>query len=362
MKGVHVTSNLPVTVSSMNLGSCAAYLGFPTDALAAEYYVVTWWPLLSSMRSQIIISSMADDTEVVVLFSSSRVVNVDYNGVTYGSGGVLTFTLTQYQTFMLEDDNDLSGTYITANNPITVFGGNNEVAIDDVNVLDTTVAQLVPVSRWGTKFYAVTIPNDIAGYYLKFVTVKPNTKVEITNYGTVIVAQGGEFREISMPGGVHSSIISDKPIMVIVYSKGLASSDSDSNPAALLLPPSEQYLNEYYFSAMMTADVPHDHYLLLAVELGNTDGIYLDGLQVTNAFWTPISSSTTPTMLGAAVPIWAGAHRVHHNDPTVKFGAYVHGNANGDCSYAFPAGMMLQNLNPVREIKGCACNSKCISF
>lgn len=347
-KGVLISADDDVSIATLNVGSCAGYLAFPVASLGMEYYAVTWWPLLEGMTSQIIVSAVEDDTEIVVIFSSSRVIDIEYNGQTYGSGDTMTFTLQQYQTFLIEDDNDLSGTYITSSKDIAVFGGNNEVAIDSLSALDTTVAQLLPVGCWGYQFYAVTMPDDNAGYYLKFVTTEPNTEVQVSNYGTIIVAQAGEFREVSMPGGLYSSVKANKAIMLVYYTKGMTGSTTDSSPAALLIPPAEQYLNSYDFSTVITYDVDVVNHLLLAIDESRINGLELDGVQLDTTGWVSIPSGVgSSTMVGKAIALTSGAHIVRHTQADVLFAAYVHGNAEGDCSYAFPAGMKLVDLRVV---------------
>lgn len=353
-KGVLVHSDGNISVTTINKGSCSASLNLPSENLGNRYYIVTWWrdgDQITNTQSLVNIVATKATTKVKVKFTTGRGVSVSYGGVMYGSGHTLSVTLQQYQLFTIEDMSDLTGLYVTSDFPVAVYAGNIDINIGTTAVRDNTASQMTPVPTWGKEFYVVPLPGNTVGGYIKMVGAEDNTNVTIyrsttsTTYTTTI-SKAGDPLLYDLGVGAFTTIVTDKPVMPIYYSRGQTGTNSEAFPSALLLPPKNQFLNRYYFTTVSDNTKTFKAYLLLVIREDHIGGLTLDGFQLTASNWTDMPS-TDPLIVSRAALVSPGTHEIYHSDPTVYFGAYIHGYAVGDCAYAFPAGMGLVDLTQV---------------
>ena len=120
-RGIHITSNDDITVYGLNARNATtdAYLGFPTDALGKEYIVLAYKNvnILNAVQFAIVAAETGTTTVTITpsVTTGARTAGVPYN-----------ITLTQGQTYMLRNTvnaNDLTGTIISSDKNIAVFGG-----------------------------------------------------------------------------------------------------------------------------------------------------------------------------------------------------------------------------------------------
>ena len=119
--GIHVTSADEVTVYGLNrqLATTDAYLGLPVDALGTDYINLGYKN-----------SDIVNGTQFGVVATANATTVTITPSVTTGAhaaGTPYTVAMNQGQTYMLRNTNpapaDLSGSIITADKPIGVFGG-----------------------------------------------------------------------------------------------------------------------------------------------------------------------------------------------------------------------------------------------
>ena len=130
--------------------------------------------------------------------------------------------------------------------------------------------------------------------------------------------------------------------MLMQYSKGADSDDTNTDPFLIMIPPIEQYGSHYILS---TPDRPRQQYFQSYINVivlsEHFQGVLVDGkpVHVTNSFkripGTPYSTS--------AVRVTKGVHRVDHTSPIITFGAFMYGYAWRD-SYGYPGGLRLADI------------------
>src|ERR1051326_2230805 len=132
-KGIHVTAENEVTVYGLNRASATtdAYLGLPTDILGLEYLALGFGNVNIVNGTEFAVAATADNTTVTItpsVTTGARTAGTPYNIV-----------LNQGQVYQLRDTNpapdDLSGTIITSDKKIAVFGGHECANIPDGNTL-----------------------------------------------------------------------------------------------------------------------------------------------------------------------------------------------------------------------------------
>ncbi len=345
-KSVKVTATGDISIQIISKGSCSAYLILPIDRLGQEYYILTWWDPGAPAGSAIInIAAVREEnTSIRLTFPDQFQSSFVYNGDLIGAGSVLTMTLMQFESYSLTLPTDLSGIHIKADGPVVVLAGNNKTYIGyDSIIADNVVEQMTPVDTWGTKFAVLPTPYHQGGY-AKLITKEPNTTISLGNRHYFIITDSGSFTQVEIPANSYQYIEANKQIMVVYYLKGDSSAPAQIAPAALLVPPFEQFLDWYPLSTLDTME-SYMNYVVVVIDQRHTKGLELDGVPVNVTDWNEVAG-TSPLMVGRHMMIRSGSHRLQHAH-NVTFGAYMFGIGSGDCAYAFPGGMSLLNITMV---------------
>lgn len=84
----------------------------------------------------------------------------------------------------------------------------------------------------------------------------------------------------------------------------------------------------------------YNNYITIVAQAGARDGIMLDGLRVNDQLAVGGAWFSIGDFFCVCVAVTHGFHRLHHDDPAVKFMVFVYGHAqlgNVPTSYSFPA-------------------------
>lgn len=245
-------------------------------------------------------------------------------------------------------DNDLTGSVITADKPIAVFGGS---ACTTRGHLDTACdhveEQLFPFVTWGRNFVATrTAPLRLSNNtfapatnagpdYYKIVAGCPTTNPACTN-GTAITLSpppaagdvlspnrclsgslsanncrlaGGQFVEFKSK--TSFTITADQPIQVAqIFASQNATTlvgmnyPTQGDPSLVLLPPIEQWRSQY---TVLTAPGTRDNYLGLVIDTSRVLEVRVNGTAVPMTSFTAVGA--TPFRV-ANVPVPVGTHTI----------------------------------------------------
>lgn len=239
-----------------------------------------------------------------------------------------------------EEQFDLTGSRITSDAAISVFGGHVCTnAPYDVMACDHLETQLAPVETWGERYQTMplrdpdtTIPNIVrivAAHDGTTVTLDPPVRGVATH-----ALDAGEHVELFIDDAIEIS--GDRPIQVAQILVGQNITDPPlerGDPGMTVLVPEEQFRRDYVFitPSSYTPLVDGQSYLLISREVGAT--ITLDGEDVTGATWVRAGAREL-----AIVRVGGGAHRLIASSP-VGVIAYGLGSYT---SYAYPAGLDLR--------------------
>ena len=325
--------------------SCDAYLALPVDVLGMEYYTVSWYP--SSYYCQIVVIGVEDGTSVQVKLSTHvGSQKVSFEGGSYGKGQTISTTLQKYQILQLQTKGDLSGSSITSNKKVGVLGGNQRTNIGSGGSSDHIVEQLTPVDTWGKNFITVPIPLRTTGDYFKFVASEDNTQVVISGgySSTFTISQKGTFVQKTLPSSKYTKVVADKPISVFQFCMSQQSSNEESDPMLMLVPPMEQYGADYTFSTPKWSYGSYSNYFMFVVKSSEKSGLRHNG----NAFpgSTSYHSIAGTDYVAGYISIPEGSHVIRHTSPISIFGGYLYGQAKYE-TYGFPSGMRMAPVNTV---------------
>ena len=336
-KGIHVTATDEITVYGLNQqqASTDAYLGLPTDILGTEYIVQGYENVGVLNGSQFGIVAAQDNTTVTITPAASTT-NGDVAGVDFN------VTMNQGQTYQLRNivtGQDLSGSIVTADKRVAVFGGHKCANIPrGFTFCDHIVEQMTPTSTWGQSFVTVPLATRTGGDTFRVVASNDVTTVSI-NGAPFTTLNRGEFFETILT--IASVINSDKPVMVTQYSNSTNFDGITSDPFEVIVPPFEQFLAGYVISTPAT--VFQINFVNIVVPDAAVGALTLDGTVIPAGDFSPIGASG---FSGAQVAVAVGSHALAGPLP---FGVTAYGFANAD-SYGYPGGLALAEVAELTDL------------
>lgn len=346
-KGIRVKATDEVVIYGVNKEtySCDGFVGLPIDVLSDEYYIVTWYPPV--YQTELLIVGVEDSTSVSITVSQhigSKYIS--YGGKNYYKGNVVKETLHKYDTWQLTSKGDLTGSYVKSTKPVSVFSGNKKTRIGSGGSSDHLVEQAFPVNTWGKNFATVPIPKRSVGDYFKFIASEDNTRVTISGgySSTFTISKAGYMAEKLISSSAYCKIVADKPIMLVQFVQSQRSSSEKSDPAMMIIPPSEQYGADYTFSTPKYSLGSYNNYFMFIVEDSQKSGLRIDG----NAFpsGTRYNKISGTSLVGGYISVSEGTHTVRHTSPIAIFGGFLYGQANYE-TYGFTTGMRMAKVNSV---------------
>lgn len=327
-KGVHVVANDDVSVYGFNVvdtGTSGAFLALPTQSLGAEYIVLTY--------KNGGINNENDNGFAIVAAHDATTVTITPSVATgfHPAGVAYTKLLNKGQTYQLLNNSatlaDLSGTVISADKAIAVFGVHRCAQIPlEFGACDHVVEQLPPTPAWGQSFVTVPFATRLNGDTLRVIASADNTTVSL-NSSVVATLQRGQLWEAIVATPAH--ITADKKVLVAQFAHGRRFDNVDnSDPLMMLITPVEQFSGSY----IAAAATGFTNYLNLVVPSSAVGSVQLNGVTVPLESFSAIGTSP---FSGAQLSVAPGAHRL---TGAVSFGAFVYGFVFAQ-GYGYAAGM-----------------------
>ncbi|ELI0634495.1 IgGFc-binding protein [Vibrio harveyi] len=330
-RGVRVVANQEVSVYGLNQyqHTTDAYLGLPIDSLGVNYIVASYQPTWSSMPSQLTVVAAYDGTNVTITPSK--------NAGSRAAGQPYTITLDRDETYYLEATQDLTGSSISSDLPVAVFGGVRCVNIpSNVSACDHVVEMIPPVSTWGKSFHTFPLATRRNGEVFRVIASEDNTAVTI-NGSVVVQLQEGEFFETVLRAA--SVVETNAPSLLVQYSPGSSFDGVTSDPFMMIVPPSEQFLSEYSFTSLGRDSGFTNGFVSVVIPTDGVGDLSLNGELVNAESFSPIGASGYS---GAQIKLNQGSHVIAG---TMPFGIYAYGFGSYD-SYGYTGGMAFEFINP----------------
>ena len=334
-KGIHITAGAPVAVYGLNRiqYTTDAFLAIPTSAAGTAFRTLAY------TSGGLAVAATQDGTVVTITPK-----------VTIGShaaGTAFTENLNAGQVYQLIGGTDASGTSITANHPISVYGFNTCTTIPiRSSACDHIVEQLPPTSSWGTSFLSARLASRKKGDTYRVLADQAGTEVKVN--GTSVATLGaGEFYEAVLPttatvaANEGVQITSSKPTLVAQYSNSSAYDGVTSDPFMMLIPPFEQFQNAYTVTTPATGFTAN--YINIVIPTASIAGFTLDGGGIAASQFAPIGSTGFSS---AQLSVALGSHTVKAN---AAFGVFVYGFDAYD-SYGYPGGYLLSPIASVAKL------------
>lgn len=329
--GIHITSDNPVTVYGLNQRAFTtdAYLSIPVNGWGSEYRIMAYGQGNFLNGSQMGIVANTDGTIVTITPTaafSSNLANVPFQ-----------ITLNEGETYQGRTGaySDLTGSLITSNHPVGVFGGHLCANVPiEFQACDHLVEMLPPVSTWGQNFVTTPFAERENGDVFRVLASEDNTTITI-NSVLVATLNTGEFYETTLE--IPSSIQTSNPALVAQYMQGTAVDGPDfpGDPAMVIVAPVEQFIGNYTVSTPATGF--ETNHLNIVVDNNGLGTILLNDAPIAIEEFTAIPGTNFNS---AQIPIELGTYTL---SSTTAFGVLVYG-ANPSDSYAYPGGQIYSNV------------------
>ncbi|HEY6248722.1 MAG TPA: RHS repeat-associated core domain-containing protein [Candidatus Angelobacter sp.] len=334
--GIHVVSDHEITVYGLNfqVQAADAYLGLPVSALGTEYINASYTNVTPSILAiftdpgtQFGVVAPYDDTTVTV--TPSITTGGRKQGVPY------SFVLHRGRTYQLQDktfQNDLTGTIISSDKPIAVFGSHKCADILSA-ACNHLVEQLPSTDTWGSRFVTVPLATRKNGDTFRFIGATDGTTISIDGQAITTINRG-EFYEtlLTQP----SYIVSSNPVLVVQYSNGSTFDGATGDPFMIVVPPVEQFRAAYTVTTVQPGYFL-ENFLNIVIPTSAKGSLQLDGVAVAPASFTDVAGSGYST---AQLTVSQGAHRVVSTAP---FGVFSYGFAPFD-GYGYTGGIALPGV------------------
>ncbi|XP_078577111.1 IgGFc-binding protein-like isoform X1 [Branchiostoma floridae x Branchiostoma japonicum] len=346
-KSVHVTSDVEIVVYGVfaEKFSSDAYLALPTDVLGTEYFAsCAGTPSDRPDRpAEFGVVGVHDGTTVTIVPSQA----VTFDGQNYTAGQSFSVGLDRFETLQVQASEDLTGSKITADQPVAVLSGNMFaicMPMDEPQLGsgDHIVEMIPPVDTWGKEFVTVPLTKRTGGDLFRVVAARNNTQVDVSNKNTKTL-NAGEFWEIDVPSDEYRHVTSSEPVLLVQYSKSNDADGTQTDPFMMIIPPVAQFETEYTFSTveLFSTFSRRTHHINLVISSANKAGLRLDGQQLpSNTVWHDVPGTD---YAAAQLDIPEGTHTVKHISPIVTIGLLSYGFVTPE-SYGYPGGLRLSRI------------------
>jgi RHS repeat-associated protein/uncharacterized repeat protein (TIGR01451 family) len=362
-KGVHVVSDNPVTVVSLNrlLNSTDAALIYPVDVLGTRHTIIDY-PRYDGDGGQMSVVATQNNTQVTFVPPRGRRIGGP-NG--HNQSSPWTVTLQRGQAYQLaayemSTFSPYSGTRVHSSAPIAVFGGNVCANVPlDQKACDHLVEQILPDRNLGQHFLAGNLATRSVGNLYRFVATEDETAI-YTGNRLIAVLGAGEVTERILSG--PQVIRSSKPVQAWLLAIGesadagardippdIVAADPQTHganlldPFALALPPVGTELSDYLFTTPQIPDLKL-HYVSIAIDASAVANLRLDGQPVSGVNWQPLAGTNK---VYGNLRVLPGQHRLAAAAP---FALYVYGYGRYE-SYGYSGGLLIGDQDRVRILE-----------
>jgi hypothetical protein len=338
---VRITADNEIKVFGLNSKrfSQDAFLALPIDALGVEYRIVSYQGSPSgqgiALPGQFMVAAIEDNTIVTVTPRCKTITGIP-------AGTTKSFEMKREDALLIQSDlaslGDLTGSHVTSNKPIAVFGGHERTAMPyDAHLYDGSppsrdhlCEQLPPVTAFGDSFYVAPFTTTQAPDVVRVVSSAETNIISIN--GVIAATLGsGEFHEIkALKESVQ--IVTSKPSIVVQYMHTSMGQFDDpqfpsyGDPSMMIVPPVEQHLKEYSFHSY-----PADKSFITVVFPASA----YSSIRIDDRPLDEVKSFIAGDYAYATREIAAGLHSVRSSTPV---GVSVYGFTDV-ASFAMPAGM-----------------------
>ena len=345
-KGIYLTTSDKITVIGQNQDTHSSDTFFALPIIKLDdpyvYYGVSVprarSPLARDFESSILIVGTENSTTVKVTTTQSVSHPMVGNLM---PGTEHSFMINRLQTFFMGSVEDLSGTKIVTDRPVSVLSGHQCARIPFTRGrCSHLIEQIPPTELWGKVHYIAPLAAAQKGaYYIKIVAAYNSTIVNMYCNDAVesyIINEGQFIYEESR--NEYCAIYSNKDVLVAQFSRGGGSGPNRpdreyGDPMMILVPAVNQYLNTFEFPTFQSqlSGREFDHYVNIIVmeQYFQPNMIYLTvggaNRSLDTQKWVPIRVNNTIEAYATQINISRGTARIFHANVEAQMMTFVYG-------------------------------------
>ncbi|MBI5648257.1 MAG: T9SS type A sorting domain-containing protein [Ignavibacteriae bacterium] len=334
-RGVFVRSDRPVsiTIASLVENHSDASLVLPLHALGTSYHAAGY--NYSTTDEQFVVVATEDATSVTItpfgLTSTRRPPRVPFQ-VTLQQGDCY-----RVQSGITGAFGGLTGSFIVADKPVTVFGGAQsgwipENSLPNYGFLNHHAEQLPPDDFLGKEFLAMPFLSRRRGDTYKVVATADSTDVTIGTDAPVRLAQRGDWMEFQR--AETAVITASKPVSVAQFANSAAWDDPSNeygDASMTIMVPSNRFSACHVVNSGVLDSATS--FLNLTVHEGGESAVVIDGVPLPD---TAFHRVPLTTLRAARLAVSNTTHSVETSDPR-GVGVTAYGFSYHD-AYSFNAG------------------------
>ena len=368
-KGIRVATTNPsqsITVSGMNYeeGTADAFLALPSGPVLQEYTYITnsmLWMNRTGINFPSLILLVGTEDNTAVTITPTEYVTIPYDlrdinnqQAIIHPGQSYTVTLNRLETYQIESSQDLTGTWVVSNKPLSVFAGHECTDVPEgVTACDHLFEQVPATATWGRFFFLVSSDSvgRISPELYRIVTSRPSTTVTITCYSLqeslhsfsyhAYIEPVGGFEQFQMERDNYCYAAADKPVLVMQYAYGGSANNDVGDPFMMMTIPNEQYVTNttirFFAYDNFTSAIT-----IIVLQQGYPYNVLLDGITLTENWKQLYCSEEQLCGYALWLPVSTGYHSVQHLSGTVPVVVYIYG-FEFYLGYGYPAALSLQS-------------------
>ena len=350
-KGICITTNsnetLFVAVYLDLDGATSSYLALPYQEILTneyEYYALSTSSSNDKYYSGLLLVGFRDNTTVVIYPSTNVTIPQDTQNQTsinqlIQPGENHTITLHRRQTLFIGKDqgDDITGTRIVSDKPLTVISGHEAGSVPSDGTLEPIAQQIPPTQLWGDTFLIVPFAGHDEGQYIKVLTSKDNTQVTYNcmDYNSVHIQNAGKVHQFFVSSDTYCYLEANNSVLVGQFAAS-PSDNTDGDTTMVLVASLDQYSNSFLFLTLNGTNLNHYISISVPIEYFNPDDILYDG-ELIDVEWTAIYDGENNTIgYGCSFEVSQAIHTV---DSKGRLFVMVYG-FHALRAYAYAAGYM----------------------
>lgn len=337
-KGILVSSNASVALyASSSYGNSYSDISWVPHitTLGTTYIAVSYHPYTTSYHSFISVISTQPDTKVNILLNTTG--TVTYNGNTYRNGETILLYLTEYLSFQVSSNRDITGSKISSNRPIAVMSGMSTFYVRHTGgSVSSGSIYLPPVNKWGTTFI-VPLVESAKRYVLRIVPSATKTSITVTSEsGTINTYNVSTTLELNYSASSIYVVECDKPCFVAQ----IPASETGYNVTSyfVTIPAVDQFSRDY--NIMVGNFISYKrHYMSIMIRSDEVYGLLMNGTTIFSFDLDIRAINATDTMWSIlSIQVPEGYHRISHISPYSVYGLISYGFGYSN-SYGYVAGL-----------------------
>ncbi|XP_065917797.1 latrophilin-like protein LAT-2 isoform X3 [Dysidea avara] len=336
-KGIHLMiSSDKVTVIGQNLRNVRSdtFLCLPiTNYCIVDKYLYYGLSVRRSSRnpqlnSSILVVGTENSTMMKLTATQPITINVSDSTVDLTAGVQYSFVINRLQTVLIESLDDLTGTKIVTDKPVSVLSGHECAFVGGVQACDHLIEQLPPTILWGRVYYTAPLATR-RSYTIKVLAAFNSTVVDIYCNNTRESYNIGEGNSVSKVLSLQEYCVvnSSEQVLVVQLSHGGNDDTVNGDPMMTLVPSTNQFGNIFQFSTLQ-GQSGFTHYINIIVlsQYYQPDMIYLISGGVNRSLdthqWVPIMVNEAYSV---QVMVSEGVVEVVHQDTNARLSVIVYG-------------------------------------